>query len=208
MRRHGFTLVEVLVTIGIIVLMIALVIISIKPFSKMVRGGQTANALSVAIDSARAESQRGWTGTPPYTYDGAAVIVEADRFVLAMSDRGSDRFLSHIDHALAQFRFDHEPLTKTDEVFIFGLHRDDTSPDAQLIEPPFAIWFTPAGQTAVGLLDFEGQTVQSVISYVVIDADDADLSRMPNATEVMTDNPEGRVVMLSHYSGERSEVDR
>jgi len=202
MTGRGFTLVELLVTISIIALLLGAIALGLNAWDQAVRQSLTINALRVGVASARAESQRGWTGTPPHRFEGAALIVEDDRFVLAMSDRNSDQFLSRIDNSLPQFRFEREPLAKTADVLIYGLWRDELSPDAQLIAPPFAVWFDPSGQLRIGEIDFEGVVMRAVIGAVMLDRDGADLTDFPIAQQVIAANPTAEAILFSRYSGD------
>lgn len=169
--RHGFTIVELLVTLAIVGLLIGLTFPVMNKLTEYSRGSAGANAVSVAVNAARiynhrmAESDKGSAGDPfppGADYSGtAALFTPAGEIRLVINDQAAatsgGSFPTNTLEAQGFNGYkdidgiDYVTLPRT--AGIVGVIRTgDTgvpADDLELIPPPFAIRFNKHGQVIV-----------------------------------------------------------
>ncbi|HAI10112.1 MAG TPA: hypothetical protein DCM28_00280 [Phycisphaerales bacterium] len=158
---YGYTIIELLVVISIIVISVSIIVPAINKFVEMTYEGSAKNGISATVATARAYATRSITfDTIEYganaRYDGAAIIFTPNNRL---------RIVENIPNAITEGTVAYLEDTGTpplngfadiSDLDTIGISKDtgiagiyEASGSKQFIEPPFAIWFDNSGMLKV-----------------------------------------------------------
>lgn len=172
--RRGFTLMELLVAITIILVAVGLSLPLVMAFNEVARGGSGANTVHVAVSAARAYATRQMAddvSVPGASYSGVAIIfTPSGELRLVENNQQATNDSGEYLEDLGLNGYDDIPgrdyMQIPSDVGVVGVLRNAAG-DAglRLLAPPFAVRFNQFGELTIGPGDVSGANISAVVLY-------------------------------------------